>query len=139
MNTRPGLKLSHEGALRALDAAISKASELGVPQNITIVDEGGNPLAFIRMDGAKLVSIDTSRTKAITAASHCVASGKLGSDAELKMSLASGGRFTSLPGGLPILFDTVCVGAIGVGSGTGAQDVEVALAALKAIGADKIE
>ena len=52
MTTKPSLKLTHEGALKALNAAIAKAQEIGVPQNITIVDDGGNLLAFVRMDGA---------------------------------------------------------------------------------------
>ena len=51
--TRPSAKLTHHGAMVALQAAIAKAEELGVPQNITIVDDGGNMLAYIRMDGAK--------------------------------------------------------------------------------------
>src|SRR4051812_16149934 len=50
MTTKPSLKLTHEGALKALSGAIAKAEEIGVPQNITIVDDGGNLLAFVRMD-----------------------------------------------------------------------------------------
>ena len=52
--TRTFLKLTHQGALVALQGAVAKAEALGVPQNITIVDDGGNMLAYIRMDGAKL-------------------------------------------------------------------------------------
>ena len=47
----------------ALQAAIAKAEALGVPQNITIVDDGGNMLAYIRMDGAKLLSAETSKSQ----------------------------------------------------------------------------
>ncbi|MET0530994.1 MAG: heme-binding protein [Microvirga sp.] len=132
---RKVFKLTHEGALLALHGAIAKADEIGVPQNITIVDEGGNLLAFMRMDGAKLLSGETSRSKAISAASHRQPSGGLNPDLELKLAIASGGRLTNLDGGLPIIIDGVCVGAIGVGSGTGEQDVEVAKAGLAAIGA----
>jgi uncharacterized protein GlcG (DUF336 family) len=42
---------------------------------------------------------------------------------------------TGLPGGLPIWRGGILLGGIGIGSGTGAQDVEVAEAALAAIGA----
>ena len=42
---------------------------------------------------------------------------------------------TGLPGGLPIIVAGVVLGGIGVGSGTGTQDIEVAQAALNAIGA----
>ncbi|GAB4066521.1 heme-binding protein [Ancylobacter sonchi] len=134
--TRPALKLTHDGALKALHGALAKATELGVPQNITIVDEGGNLLAYIRMDGAKLLSRETSMSKAVTAASHRQPSSRLNPKDEVKLSLAAGQRLTNLEGGLPIIIDGQCVGAIGVGSGKGAEDVEVARAGLAAIGAE---
>lgn len=130
------LRLTHSGALKALAAAVEKAESLGVGQNITIVDEGGNLLAFARMDGARFLSIDTSRQKAISAASHRQPTALLDPALELKFAMATGGRLTNLEGGFPIKFDGITVGGIGVGSGTGAQDVEVALAALAAIGAE---
>jgi glc operon protein GlcG len=137
--TRASLKLTHEGALVALQAAMEKARELGVGQNITIVDDGGNLLAFIRMDGAKLLSIRTSQHKALSAASHRMPSGRLLPELEVKLGLATGGALTNLEGGFPIIMDGVTVGAIGVGSGTGAQDVEVAKAALRALGAQTFD
>lgn len=134
-HTKPSLKLTHAGALCALDAAVKKATELCVPQNITIVDDGGNLLAFLRMDGAKTMSIRTSQKKAISAASHRAPSGGLAVDLEVKLAIATDGGLTNLEGGFPIIIDSVCVGAIGVGSGTGAQDCEVARAGLAALGA----
>jgi len=56
----PHLKLTHEGALKILRAAIEKAREMKQPQCITITDDGGHLLAFVRMDGAKVLSIDSS-------------------------------------------------------------------------------
>ncbi|MBO4224403.1 heme-binding protein [Bradyrhizobium neotropicale] len=134
--TKPSLKLTHDGALKALAGAIAKAEELNAPQNISIVDDGGNLLAFVRMDGAKLLSRETSMSKAITAASHRQPTSRLDPANEIKLAIAGGGRLTNLEGGLPIIIAGQCVGAIGVGSGTGAQDVEVARAALAAIGAE---
>jgi uncharacterized protein GlcG (DUF336 family) len=134
--TKPSLKLTHEGALKALAGAVAKAEELGVAQNITIVDDGGNLLAFVRMDGAKLLSRETSISKAITAASHRQPTSRLNPADEIKLAIAGGGRLTNLEGGLPIVIAGQCVGAVGVGSGTGAQDVEVARAALAAIDAE---
>ena len=139
MTTRLAPKLTHAGALQALAGAIAKAEELGVPQNISIVDDGANLLAFVRMDGAKLLSRETSLSKAITAASHRQPTARLDPANEIKLAIAAGGRLTNLEGGLPIMFDGQCVGAVGVGSGTGAQDVEVARAALAAIGADPLD
>jgi glc operon protein GlcG len=134
--TRPFLKLTHVAALKMLEGAIAKAEALGAPQNITVVDDGGNLLAYVRMDGAKLLSRETSLSKAITAASHRQPTSRLNPADELKLAIAGGGRLTNLEGGLPIVIDGHCVGAIGVGSGTGSQDVEVARAGLAAIGAE---
>ncbi|SNT30891.1 Uncharacterized conserved protein GlcG, DUF336 family [Tardiphaga sp. OK246] len=134
--TKPSLKLTHEGALKALAGAVAKAEELGVAQNVTIVDDGGNLLAFVRMDGAKLLSRETSMSKAITAASHRQPTSRLNPADEIKLAIAGGGRLTNLEGGLPIVIAGQCIGAVGVGSGTGAQDVEVARAALAAIDAE---
>lgn len=134
-HTVPTLKLTHAGAMCALSAAMKKADELGVPQNITVVDDGGNLLAFVRMDGAKTMSIRTSQKKAVSAASHRQPSGMLSGDLEVKLALATDGGLTNLEGGFPIFIDELCIGAIGVGSGTGAQDCEVARAGLAALGA----
>ena len=136
MTTRTALKLTHSGALKALASAVEKAEALGAPENITIVDDGGNLLAFVRMDGARLLSRETSMSKAITAASHRQPTSRLDPVHEIKLAIAAGGRLTNLEGGLPIVIDGQCVGAVGVGSGTGAQDVEVARAALAGIGAE---
>lgn len=135
MIVRTAAKLTHAGALQVLKAAVDRANVLGVPQNIAIVDEGGNLLAFVRMDGAKLLSRETSLSKAISAASHRQPTSRLLPEIELKLAIASGGRLTNLEGGLPIILDGICVGGIGVGSGTGAQDIDVARAGLAAIGA----
>lgn len=134
--TRPFLKLTHVAALKMLEGAIAKAEELGAPQNITVVDDGGNLLAYVRMDGAKLLSRETSMSKAITAASHRQPTSRLNPADEIKLAIAAGGRLTNLEGGLPVVIEGHCIGAIGVGSGTGAQDVEVARAGLAAIGAE---
>jgi glc operon protein GlcG len=136
MTTTDTKKLTHAGALRALAGAVARATELGAPQNVAIVDDGGNLLAFLRMDGAKLLSRETAMSKAISAASHRQPTSRLDPALETKLAIASGGRLTNLEGGLPIVIGGVCVGAVGVGSGTGSQDVQVARAALAAIGAD---
>ncbi|MGJ7568123.1 GlcG/HbpS family heme-binding protein [Variovorax sp. GB1R11] len=139
--TLPSQRLSHAGALAALAGAVAHAERIGVPQNIAVVDDGGNLLAFVRMSGAKLLSRETCISKAVTAASHRQPTARLDPALEVKLALATvaaGGRLTNLEGGLPILFGGVCVGGIGVGSGTGTQDIAVARAALAALGADEV-
>jgi len=127
------LKLTHEGALKMLAAGIARATAMGQPQCITIVDDGGHLLAFARMDGARVLSIDSSRKKALTAASNRVPTGGLAAASELKLAMATDGKVTNLLGGLPVIVDGHVIGAIGVGSGTGEQDLEVARAAIAAL------
>ena len=127
------LTLTHAGALRIVAAAVAKATTIGVPQCIAVVDPGGNLLAFVRMDGAKVLSQISATQKAITAASSRVATGGAPEDLALKLAVATDGRVTNLKGGLPIMIDGQCLGAIGVGSGTGDQDVEVGQAGIAAL------
>lgn len=135
---RPATALTHKGVMAALQAAIAKAEEMGVPQDIVIVDASGETLAKFRMDGAKFTSMHTATSKAITAASTNAATGNMPAEFGTAAGLASNGRVTHLKGGLPIRFGGLLAGAIGVGSGTGDQDVEVGRAALASIGADDI-
>jgi glc operon protein GlcG len=119
--------------MRLLHAAMAKAGDMGVPQCISIVDAGGHLLAFARMDGAFFQSIDTSLTKAKTAASYGKPTGEIAAGVDLKLAIATRGQRINLPGGLPIIIDGHVIGGIGVGSGsTGAQDRQVANAALGA-------
>ena len=67
-DTAPFLRLTSDGAMKILQAAMEKASAMGVPQCISIVDPGGHLLAFCRMDGAFVLSNDSSLKKAKTAA-----------------------------------------------------------------------
>ena len=127
------LRLTHAGALAILDAAIAKADAMGIPQCIAIVDDGGNLLAFIRMDGAKFLSIESAMRKAITAVSSRVPTGGVAEGLDMKLAAATSGRLTNLKGGIPVTVDGLVIGGIGVGSGTGDQDLEVARAGLAAI------
>jgi uncharacterized protein GlcG (DUF336 family) len=137
-DTVPHSKLTHDGALRLIQAAMAKAQQMGVPQCIAVVDDGGNMLAFVRMDGAKFLSASSALNKARTAASTRQATGGAHAEVEIKLAIATGGGFTNLKGGLPVILNGHCVGAIGVGSGTGDQDAEVGRAALAAVGAEAV-
>jgi uncharacterized protein GlcG (DUF336 family) len=50
-----------------VDQAVAKARELGVTENVAILDDGGNLKAFSRMDGAPILSIEIAQNKAYTA------------------------------------------------------------------------
>ncbi|WP_331376885.1 GlcG/HbpS family heme-binding protein [Sinorhizobium chiapasense] len=137
-NYRETISLAHEGAMDALSAAVRHAESIGVPQCVFIVDASGETIASIRMDGAKYLSMHTARAKARTAASINAPTGAMPVEFGVAAGIASQGGVTHLAGGLPIRFGGKLAGAIGVGSGTGDQDFEVARAALKAIGADPV-
>lgn len=127
--------LTHQGALAVLLAAVEKAEAMGQPQCIVIVDANGEVVAEIRMTGAKFLSRKSALAKALTAASIGNETLSVPEGVRTAIGLATEGRVTGLPGGLPIRLDGVLLGGIGVGSGSGEQDIEVARAGLAAIGA----
>jgi glc operon protein GlcG len=140
--TRDRIQLNLAGAETILDAAKKKAAAEGLKCNIAVVDDGGHLLAFARMDGARPASGTTALTKAVSAATFRQETGTLPAKGEpdllLSLSIqnaagASGGKITTLKGGVPILVDGQVVGAVGVGGGTGEQDVEVARAGIQAL------
>ncbi len=133
---RQAPKLTHAGARAMIEGAEAKAREIGVPQCIAIVDDGGHLLAFSRMDGGKISSVYVAINKAVSAATRRAPSGPMpnAEDVSVLLSiglpLASGGRVTPIRGGLPIVVDGNVVGGIGVSSGTEQQDVDVAEAGI---------
>src|SRR4029077_3819650 len=50
--------ISSELAQRMVNAAVARAGELGVTENVAILDDGGNLKAFSRMDGASEIRVD---------------------------------------------------------------------------------
>lgn len=133
--TLPTERLTDAALLAMLHAAAAKAQAMGQPQCIVIVDPSAVDLAVLRMTGAKVLSLRSARAKAQTAASIGKPSDALAEAVRPAIAAATDGTMTGLAGGLPIWRNGLLLGGIGVGSGTGAQDVEVAEAALAAIGA----
>lgn len=128
--------LTHAATMAMLNAGVAKADEMGQPQCIVIVDASGELLGEIRMTGSKYLSRKSARAKALTAASIGNASAAIPDALRVTIGMATGGDVTGLQGGLPIRKDGVLLGGIGVGSGSGEQDIEVANAMLAAIGAE---
>lgn len=133
--TRPTEQLTDAALLAMVQAAADKARAMGQPQCIVIVDPSAVDLAVLRMSGARVLSLRSARAKAQTAASTGRPSALLPEAVRGAIAAATEGAMTGLPGGLPIWRGGVLLGGIGIGSGSGAQDVEVAEAALAAIGA----
>jgi uncharacterized protein GlcG (DUF336 family) len=118
-------------AQAAVDAAVAKADEIGVPMNIAVVDAGNNLTAFARMDGAWLGSIDIAQNKAYTARSFDMSTKDLAPLAQPNQPLygidaSNQGRLIVFAGGIPLESGDQVVGAIGVSGGSVEQDHEVA-------------
>ena len=136
MYTQNSAILTDEAVLAMLQAAVAKATETGQPQCIVIVDASGVELGVMRMVGAKYLSLKSAATKARTAASIRAPSDAIPEAVGPGIAAATQNAVTRLGGGLPIVIDGVCLGGIGVGSGSPEQDKEVGRAALDAISVD---
>ena len=120
-----------------ITAGEKKASELGIPYNLAVVDAGGNLVAQIRMDGAWLGSIDISIQKAWTARAFDMPTEKLATMAQSGKPLfginsTNHDRVVIFAGGLPVKHGKVIIGAVGASGGTVEQDEKVAEAAVAA-------
>ena len=130
---------SLDAAKALIEAAEAKSQEISVPMAIAIVDDGGLLKAFHRMDGLdRAVAVDLVPMKAYTAVSfraptHMLAEGAK-NDVVMAATLATTPHFTLLGGGYPIMDGQVVVGGLGVGGGSVDQDMQVAEAALAAVG-----
>lgn len=141
--TRNHVKLGLSGAELIIRECRKQAESMQLKVNIAVVDDGGHLLAFARMDGARPASGYTAQTKAVAAATFRIPTGPfpLGTttpDPLLNLSLqnaaaASGGKATTLFGGVPVTIDGQVAGAVGVGGATGEQDAEIARAGIDAL------
>ncbi|MEM7320789.1 MAG: heme-binding protein [Pseudomonadota bacterium] len=135
MFVEQSLRLTDMAVLEMLTAAVARATEIGQPQCIVIVDQSGVTLGQFRMKGAKYLSLKSAFAKARTSASIGAETTAIPEPVGLFIAAATDGSVTRLGGGLPIILDGQTVGGIGVGSGSPDQDLDVARAALEAIGA----
>lgn len=122
----------------AIQAAKAKAIEINTLMNIAVVDAGANLVAFARMDGAWLGSLDIAQKKARTARYFDMPTGIIGSLSQPGGSLYniehSNGGLITFPGGIPIKNGAgEVIGAIGVSGSTVENDDTVAQAGVDAL------
>ena len=125
-NTPYGAPIALAEARRLIDAVEAETRRRGWAMNVAVVDPGGNLVAFDRMDGAQLASVEIAQHKARTAAAF---------RRETKAFEAgiNGGNYGQLTldgviasrGGLPLIQGGKIVGAIGCSGGTSSQDEAV--------------
>lgn len=125
-------------AENALAAAKEKAIELETKMNIAVVDAGANLVAFARMDGAWLGSLDISIKKAKTARYFDMNTGSIGELSQPGGSLFniehSNQGLITFPGGIPIKNkEGEIIGAIGVSGSSVENDHTVADVGAKAL------
>jgi glc operon protein GlcG len=133
MKTKPQLTLDDVRAMAA--AAEAEALAHQWPVSIAIVDDGGHLLWLQRLDGAAPISAQIAPGKARTAA--------LGQrESRVYEEMINGGRvsFLSAPGldallegGVPIMVDGHCCGAVGVSGVKSTEDVQIARAGIAAL------
>jgi uncharacterized protein GlcG (DUF336 family) len=130
--------ISLEAATRATSAAVAHAESLGIRINVAVTDSSGVLMAFARMPGAFLHSIDIAIDKAYTSASFGIPTaafmGILEHEKALLTGLPQRPRLVVFGGGLPIREGEVLIGGIGVSGGSAEQDEQCARAGLQAIG-----
>src|SRR5437764_2242402 len=119
--------LKLDEARRVMMAAAQEAQNQGQPMNIAVVDGGGNLVAFVRLDGAWLGSVDIAIKKAWTSRAFDIETKEL---AELSQSgdqffgihASNDGKVMIFAGGVPLKRDGKVIGAIGVSGGLGKKD-----------------
>ena len=135
-------RLDIDDAYAIIAAARAKAEEIGVPMCIAVTDESGNLIAFERMNGGKITSINLAVDKSFAAAgvqkgTHVLGEVSQPGNPAYGLSATLGGRMVVVAGGLPVLSGGQVVGSVGVSSGSPAQDLEVAEAGVRAFAESK--
>jgi len=130
------LQLEFEDVRKIAAAAEAEAVRNGWAVSIAVVDDGGHLLHFQRLDGAAPISSAIAPAKARTAA--------LGRrESKVYEDMINAGRYSFLSapvlegmmeGGVPILKDGQCLGAVGVSGVKSQEDAQIARAGIAALG-----
>ena len=123
-NTPYGPPISLQRALAVIQAAVAEANKRNWTMNVSVVDSGGNLVAFQRMDGAMLASIQIAEHKARAAATFRreTKQFEVGINMmHLNYLLAFDGIIASR-GGIPLIEQGMIIGAIGCSGGADSQD-----------------
>ena len=125
-----GLPISLDRAQAVIQAAVAEAKKRNWKMNVAVADSGGNLVAFQRMDGAMLASIQIAEDKARAAATFRRPTKVFEDGINLKhlnYLLAFDGVIASR-GGIPLIEQGAIIGAIGCSGGADSQDEVVSKA-----------
>ena len=124
------LSITTEAAKTLIAKAEEKARSLHRAVNIAVVDNGGNLLAFERMEGAFLAGVDLCQGKARSALRFEEPTAKIEATIhDGRYALITAGA-VEMQGGIPVVHDGQIIGAIGVSGADSSTDVPIAEAAL---------
>lgn len=128
-----GPPISLERAQAAINAVVAEASKREWKMNVAVVDSGGNLVAFQRMDGAMLASIQIAEHKARAAAMFRRETRVFENSVQVNgfnYLMTLDGLIASR-GGIPFIERGRLIGAIGVSGGTDSQDETVCRAGVE--------
>jgi glc operon protein GlcG len=132
MRTKPCLTSADVKTILAACEAEAAKNKWAV--SISIVDDGGFPLGFVRMDGAAPITAEVATGKARTSAMTKRPSKFFEDRVKERPAFAGFPAGILIQGGLPIVHDNECVGAIGVSGVQSHEDEQVAQAGVNALG-----
>lgn len=121
--------LSHTDAALIVQTIQSELEKRGKGAAIAVADSQGELLAFLRLDGCKLPSINIAINKAFTSAREQKESKSIGDSSKSQgfpMTNFGDLRYTAWGGGVPIVYGNLVVGAVAVSGLTEAEDAELA-------------
>lgn len=130
--------ITYATAARAVALAMEAGERAGLRLVVTVADPAMAMVAFGRTDGATPHSLETSRRKAQTSASTRRPTAAMLPELAVALEHGSGGLLTSIKGGVPLAFDGVHVGGLGVAGGRPDEDAAIAADVLAALGADPV-
>jgi glc operon protein GlcG len=130
-----GPPISLERAQAAINAVVAEANKRDWKMNVAVVDSGGNLVAFQRMDGAMLASIQIAEHKARAAAIFRRETRVFENAIQVNgfNYLMTLDGFIASRGGIPLIERGKLIGAIGCSGGTDSQDEVVCKAGLARI------
>jgi glc operon protein GlcG len=121
--------LSHTDALKIVAAVQTELEKQNKAAAIAVADSHGELIAFLRLDGCKLPSLNIAINKAFTAAREAAESkvvGQRSREEGFPMTNFGDLRYTAWGGGVPIIYQGQVIGAVGVSGIPEAEDMAMA-------------
>jgi glc operon protein GlcG len=132
MRTKPSLTLAD--VKKMLAACEAEAAKNNWAVAVSIVDDGGFLLGFVRMDGAAVISAEVSLGKARTSAMTRRPSKFFEDRVKDRPAFITFPAGLLIQGAVPVMHQNECVGAIGVSGVQSHEDEQIALAGVKSLG-----